>query len=509
MARLNITAKIWLSIGVFVLGFVISTILGQVQGLSTEGILRTTSEALFPAAQRSQDNEAAFQRMVKAFGDAVLVQDASGLDRAGEEGRHVSDGLNAIAAIKGLPVERAEEARKLASSIDQYVGGARNTYGALLANPANMNAETQDKMRGLAARSDEIKASLEAQKNEFSKGLQRQLATVQAHSAGQRWLALALFGVTLLVAAVIVSLTIRRAITGPIMRVIHGVQQAADASMQASERMSQSGQTVSRDAQEQAACIEETSASLEEISATTRENANRAGEADRLMKEATHTVSRATQAMNDLQSSMDVISKSSHQVAAVLKSIDEIAFHTNILALNAAVEAARAGEAGAGFSVVADEVRSLAQRAADAARKSGDIIEKTVTDVSNGVDLVTLAHGAFSEVAQAISGGSAVVSQIAASSEEQARGIGSIGQAISRIETVTQSNAANAHETAEAATALGAQVQTTRHHLDELVTLVGVHRKSLSHSPFGGKPRAGVLGWCISTEHAATWVAEA
>ena len=127
--------------------------------------------------------------------------------------------------------------------------------------------------------------------------------------------------------------------------------------------------------------------------------------------------------------------------------------------------------------VVADEVRSLAQRAAEAARNSGDIIEKTVTDVGKGVGLVTLAHGAFSEVAQAIAGGSTVVSQIAASSEEQARGIGSIGQAIARIETVTQSNAANAHETAEAATAMSGQVQTTRHHLDELVAVVGMRRR--------------------------------
>ena len=113
--------------------------------------------------------------------------------------------------------------------------------------------------------------------------------------------------------------------------------------------------------------MQETSASLEQISSTSQQNATRAREADRLMKAARHTVDKAAQS-RPLTKSMDVISKSSHQVAAVLKSIDEIAFHTNILALNAAVEAARAGEAGAGFSVVADEVRSLAQRAAEAAR---------------------------------------------------------------------------------------------------------------------------------------------
>jgi methyl-accepting chemotaxis protein len=194
------------------------------------------------------------------------------------------------------------------------------------------------------------------------------------------------------------------------------------------------------------------------------------------MQDARQTVERATQAMNGVTRSMDAISKSSNQVAAVLKSIDEIAFHTNILALNAAVEAARAGEVGAGFSVVADEVRSLARRAAEAARNSASIVEKTITDVNQGVQLVLAAHASFTEVSATIADSSRVVSQIAASSEEQARGVEHVGQAIARIGTVTQNNVANANQTAESAAAMSTQVATTRRHLDELVSVVGVGR---------------------------------
>jgi hypothetical protein len=476
MKRLNITAKIWLSVGIFVLGYVIAVALGQLEGLSTERTLENASEALFPAAQQSQEIESAFLRSIKGFQDAVLVQDSSGLDRANEEGKHAVQGLQTIAGIAGLSRERASEAEKAASSTGQFLGDAGKIYATVLANPANMNLEMQDRMRGLATRTDSLKTGLASIKEGISRDLHDQLGTARKRSAQQRWLALIMFGITLAVAGILVNVTIRRAIVGPVLRVIRGVREAADQTAEASEQIAESGRVVARDAQQEASYIEETSASLEEISSTTRANASRAGEADGLMQDAKQTVDRATGAMNDLTASMDVISKSSKQVADVLKSIDDIAFHTNILALNAAVEAARAGEAGAGFSVVADEVRSLAQRAADAARRSADIIERTIADVTRGVELVSLAHGVFDEVSAKIASGSQVVSQIAASSDEQTRGVDHIKEAIARMETVTQSNAANSDKTAEAASTMNDQAQTTRKHLDELVTLVGARQ---------------------------------
>jgi methyl-accepting chemotaxis protein len=475
MRKMNITAKIWLSIGIFVVGFVLATVLGQVQGKLAETALRNTSEALFPAAQRSQEAEAAFQRMVKGFSDAVMTQDASGLDRAAQDGKSAVDGLQVTAAIPGLSSTRAEEAKWLASSVQRLVTEAHQVYGSILANPASM-AEMQGRMRELASQTDLLKASLQSAKAGSSQDLRTELAKLQQSSANQRWLALLVFGITIIVAGALVHFTIRRSITGPILRVITGVQEAANESAGTSEQLSHSGELVSRNAQEQAACIEETSATLEEIAATSKENANRTGHADELMRNATDTVGRASQAMQGVTASMDVISKSSKMVAAVLKGIDDIAFQTNILALNAAVEAARAGQAGAGFSVVADEVRSLAQRAAEAASRSAEIIEKTIKDVTEGVNFVAVAHQAFDEVTTTISSGSQVVSQIAMSNQEQARGVDQIRQAMSRIEAVTQSNTINAQQTAEAAGSMSSQVQTTRENLQELCQLVGARQ---------------------------------
>ncbi|HVY93229.1 MAG TPA: methyl-accepting chemotaxis protein, partial [Bryobacteraceae bacterium] len=440
MKQLGITAKIWLSIGVFVFGFVMAAVLGQVQGLSIERNLKSTAMALFPAAQSSQDAEAAFQRMVKSYGDAVLTQDASALDHADEEGRTVVSSLKSIAAIDGLSATRRAEASDIAASVDSFASEARSVYGELLTNPSRMS-ELQGHVASLASRTDVIKSGLQKNRENLAKDLRDELQDLETRSARQRWTCILMLGLTLGVSVIIVNTTLRRAVTRPVRRVIEGMQNAANEAAEASGQMTKSGKTVAHDAEQQAVYLQETSASLAEISSTTRANADQARQADGFMHEATETVRGALNTMDDLTQSMNAISHSSREVVAVLRSLDQIAFQTNILALNAAVEAARAGEFGAGFSVVADEVRSLARRSAESAHQSAEIVEKTIADVDRGVELVARAHGAFGAISRTIGDGSRMVSQIAANSTEQAGGISRIEEALAKIEHVTQSNA--------------------------------------------------------------------
>jgi methyl-accepting chemotaxis protein len=471
--RLNITAKIWMSIGVFILGSVLATVLGYVQGLTTEGRLRATSDALFPAAQRAQEAEAAFERMVKGFGDAVLLQDAAALERATADGRQVTSALEAISSVHDLEAERIRQARELAASVNRFSSDANQVYGEVLTTPAKM-AEMQDRIAALASRTNVLKTSLKASKEDLAKDLRQELQNLEVRSASQRWISLLVFGLTLAISAVIVNLTIRHSITRPILTVIDGMQESANEAAEASGKMSRSGKIVAKDAQQQAAYLQETSASLVQISSTTSANAEQATRADGMMRNATESVGSAMQAMNDLATSMATIQRSSKQVVGVLKNLDQIAFQTNILALNAAVEAARAGAAGSGFSVVADEVRNLARRSTDSARESAEIIEKTIADVGKGVALVSRAHEAFGHVSTTISSGSEMVSRIAANSKEQARGIAQIGDALTKIEKVTQSNAASAQQTAESASSMTSQIQNTRQHLEDLVSVFGL-----------------------------------
>jgi len=207
-------------------------------------------------------------------------------------------------------------------------------------------------------------------------------------------------------------------------------------------------QTLAEGASEQASAIEETSSSLEEMSAMTKQNAENANMANQLITETNNLIQKTNISMEKLTASMKDIVQASEQTQKIVKTIDEIAFQTNLLALNAAVEAARAGEAGAGFAVVAEEVRSLAMRAAVSAHDTSDLIENTLQKVHDGVSVVTAVNRDFGDVTVNSDKAKGLVEEISAASNEQAQGIEQINKAVSEMDKVTQQNAAGAEQLA-------------------------------------------------------------
>ncbi|MCK4389092.1 MAG: methyl-accepting chemotaxis protein [Desulfobacterales bacterium] len=234
---------------------------------------------------------------------------------------------------------------------------------------------------------------------------------------------------------------------------------AADQVGSASGQVASSSQSLAEGSAEQAASLEETSSSLEEMASMTKQNADNANQANNLMNEANQTVGKANDSMRELTTSMEEISKASEETSKIIKTIDEIAFQTNLLALNAAVEAARAGEAGAGFAVVAEEVRNLAMRSAEAAKSTAILIEGTVKKVNDGGEIVTRTNEAFTEVATSAGKVGQLVGEIAAASNEQAQGIEQVNKAVAEMDKVTQQSAANAEESASASEQMTAQAQ--------------------------------------------------
>jgi methyl-accepting chemotaxis protein len=276
--------------------------------------------------------------------------------------------------------------------------------------------------------------------------------------------------------AILVGLSIAffltRGVTRSLNRVIAGLTGSVEQVISASVQVAGSSQSLAEGASEQAAAIEETSSSLEEISSMTKQNAQNAGQADALMKDTGEVMSQANDSMKELTLSMEEITRASEDTSKIIKSIDEIAFQTNLLALNAAVEAARAGEAGAGFAVVADEVRNLAMRAADAARNTANLIEKTVKKVKNGAGLVSKTSDAFGRMANTASNITELVAEIAVASKEQSQGIDQVNRAVSEMDKVVQQNAANAEENAAASEEMNAQAVQVQELIASLAALL-------------------------------------
>ena len=236
-------------------------------------------------------------------------------------------------------------------------------------------------------------------------------------------------------------------------RIVEAVDQVSEGAAQ----VSSSSQQLAEGASESASSLEETSGALEEMTSMVRANADNANQANTLSVQARGAADDGGKIMGRLEETMSGITQASEQISRIIKVIEEIAFQTNLLALNAAVEAARAGEHGRGFAVVAEEVRNLAQRSAQAAKETGELIANSVSRARQGADVTAEATRSLSAIAENIGKVADLIADIHTASNEQRRGIEQINAAVGQLDKVTQSNAAGAEESASAAEQMNAQ----------------------------------------------------
>ena len=232
------------------------------------------------------------------------------------------------------------------------------------------------------------------------------------------------------------------------------VREGADTIYTGAGEISAGSNDLSSRTEQQAASLEETAASMEQLTATVKQNADNARQASRLALDASSTAKKGGNVVEGVVRTMDEIATSSSKIAQITNVIDGIAFQTNILALNAAVEAARAGEQGRGFAVVAGEVRTLAQRSAQAAKEIKALIDDSGERVNAGSQLVNEAGATMAEIVNAVTRVTDIMGEIASASDEQSRGIDQVGQAVAEMDRVTQQNASLVEESAAAAAAL-------------------------------------------------------
>lgn len=271
---------------------------------------------------------------------------------------------------------------------------------------------------------------------------------------------------------IFLSIVISVSITKPVKRIVDSLTESSNQVAAASNQLSSSSQQLAEGSAEQSSSLQETSSTLEESASMIQQNTENTKQAALLSDKVKEAADKGNLEMEEMTESMSEIKKSSDQISKIIKVIDDIAFQTNILALNAAVEAARAGDAGMGFAVVAEEVRNLAQRSAEAAKDTAGMIENNIALSEKGVDVTQRIKNTLSEITTQAKKMSELMAEIAASSQEQSQGVSQINKALVEMEKVVQQNAANAEESASAAEELSAQAQNLKEIVQQLVLLV-------------------------------------
>lgn len=273
--------------------------------------------------------------------------------------------------------------------------------------------------------------------------------------------------------AVIFGLMMSKSINNVLNSIIDRLLSGAEQVNSSSNQLSGASQELAESASQQAASLQETTSSLEEIASQTKQTAENASKADRAMKETEPRVASGVDAMKRMNAAMEEIKNSSLETSKIIKTIDDIAFQTNLLALNAAVEAARAGEAGKGFAVVAEEVRNLAQRSAEAARNTSNLIESSQATSERGSSVALEVSENLRKIEESVSSVGALVDEISAAAQEQKTGIDEISTVMHEMDKVVQGNASNSEESASSAEELSSQASELNHIVHTLRSLVG------------------------------------
>jgi methyl-accepting chemotaxis protein len=270
----------------------------------------------------------------------------------------------------------------------------------------------------------------------------------------------------------LMAFSLTRTIISNLRNIVGGLSSNAEQVSSASDQVAGSSQSLANGSAQQSSAIEETSSALEIMSGMIKRNAENSRIASELAGEASSAAERGTTAMSGMSMAMSEIKQSSDETAKIIRVIDEIAFQTNLLALNAAVEAARAGEAGKGFAVVAEEVRNLAQRSAEAAKNTNELIESSQLNADNGVRSAEELTEIFKDINASIAKVSQLISTVSSASNEQSEGVDQLNEAVSQMDQITQSNASGAEESSSASEELAAQAQQMMEYVSNLNAMI-------------------------------------
>jgi methyl-accepting chemotaxis protein len=449
------------------------------QNVKNERDLETISTALTNHLEADMMHDALRSDVLSATLAGIKKDETTGKDVLKELDNHI--GIFRTAIEKSEKLDLDDSTKSALASVEQPL----NEYTKLASELAKK--AIQDPAAGESGIADFGKKfqDLERSMSTASGLIESRAEAIKASSEASKKLFLNFLfvgiGVSILLLNV-VGWIVAKSIPRSFMLLIDRLAIGAAQIESASGHIASSSESLASSTTEQAASLEETSASLEEIASMTKNNAENSREAKDLTGAMREVADTGASDMDKMAHAMAAIKESSNNIAKIIKTIDEIAFQTNILALNAAVEAARAGEAGMGFAVVAEEVRNLALRSASAARETAEKIEDSIQKSSAGVQINAKVSLSLADIVTKARQADELVAQISIASNEQSQGIDQINSSVSQMDAMTQNNAAGAEESANVSADLRTQSTQLTQLVQELQTLVGGKSSSAKRS---------------------------
>ncbi len=471
--------------------------------LTTLGVSLLTCAVFYVMMTRSfKDNSTlTAQTMTKLDQTRALLGQLSDVQTSVQQILRLKDPDELESALKALDLKQksteariqaaGEAASKIKAGFNQLEAADKAVVNHLL--KGDFGAANETLLTTSNPLSDAVRLEVDKYYQAVDASAKAELASQQATTRTHLLERFSLLGVVL-AATVVYGWRMRSRITTELRAISLTLADTGRAVAGSSAQVAETSQSVSEGAHHQAASLEESSASLEGISSMPGRNAQTAQNAKQLASQTRIAADRGSADMQAMTAAMNAIKTSSDNISKIIKTIDEIAFQTNILALNAAVEAARAGEAGMGFAVVAEEVRNLAHRSAQAARETAERIEDSIQKSAQGARICGQVGSSLQEIVLKAREVDELVAEIASASTEQSQGIAQVNTAVSEMDKVTQSNAVSAEKSAAAGADLRAQAGALKTAVEDLERLVGGTsdpKPHPSHAPAPGEPKAG------------------
>ncbi|MDM8521804.1 methyl-accepting chemotaxis protein [Desulfococcaceae bacterium HSG8] len=471
MKPLNLSVRIWLSMGIMVLGYFLSLIFSYYSSEQIQDRLPYISEFAVASTEMTQRAITAFARQTKLYEDAVLLGEPDMIDEADTEASRVSAALSDLKSLAGMSENMLIYIDKVSDQLKKYTDSAKK------ASRKMSTEETDDINRQEMADIDDKKQKLSQSLSAISAAVRRELSgnvdSVIRSAKMRNNLNILVSFFMVAVSGLVISRVIYRSITKPARYLIEGLSRSASQVAVSAGEVSATSQSLSENAADQAKSVEETSDTLEKMSVMGRETSELTLGAEKLMNENIQKSGMSLKALVELTREMTRIEADSGQMVNIIKNIDEIAFQTNLLALNAAIEAARAGDAGAGFSIVAEEVRNLAMKSAEAAKKTQELLDNTARRVAQAASSIREVNSNFVAIIESATIIGEKTASITRASREQARWIEEINLSANAIEKLTHEVAAGSQESAAESQELSAQAAELKRFVNIVLNIVG------------------------------------